>query len=162
MNTSADYTNALARLVKVQATAILSSGDGLKTRLESLIQGYLRNRPEDYIFMALEEYEVLKRHTHNFMPTIPGMYLKLLHGRVSVDEELDDWGPDGPWIGPLNWFHCTYLSDIGIGFVGGEELTSLSYSIEVPSPIYLCQEMIYHDGMYYGDWELQNIQSQQA
>jgi hypothetical protein len=85
------------------------------------------------------------------------MYLKLLHGRESADEEMNDWGSDGPWIGPLKWFHCTYLSDIGFGFTGGEELTTLSHSIDVPFPIYLCQGMIYYDGMYYGDWELQNL-----
>ena len=50
------------------------------------------------------------------------MYLKLLYGRDMADEEMDDWGPDGPWIGPLNYFHCTYLSDIGIGFAGGRRI----------------------------------------
>ena len=43
------------------------------------------------------------------------------------------------------------------GLQGGEELASQSYNVEIPSPIYLYQEIIYCDGMYYGSWELQSI-----
>ena len=157
MSIHIDYSSALVHVAKAQLKAILSGGDGFQDRLESLIQGNLKRCPQDFILAAATNHEILKRHTHNLKPTEPGMYLKLLHGRTVADEELDDWGPDGPWIGPLKWFHCTYLSDIGIGFAGGEELTSQSYSVEIPSPIYLYQEMIYYDGMYYGSWELQSI-----
>ena len=152
-----DYSSALANVAKAQAKAVLSGGEGFQERLESLIQGHLKCHPQDLILTAAANHELLKRHTHDPKPTVPGMYLKLLHGRAVADEELDDWGADGPWIGPLKWFHCTYLSDIGIGFAGGEELASQSYNVEIPSPIYLYQEMIYYDGMYYGSWELQNM-----
>lgn len=152
-----DYSNALANVTKAQIKAILSGGKGLQDRLDSLIQNQLKSLPQDFILAAAANHELLKRHIHDLKPTEPGMYLKLLHGRAVADEEMDDWGEDGPWIGPLNWFHCTYLSDIGIGFAGGEELTSQSYNIEIPSPIYLYQEMIYYDGMYYGSWEFQNM-----
>ena len=157
MNNHIDYSSALANVTKAQLKAILSGGEGFNERLESLIQNQLKTRPQSFILAAAANYELLKRHTHDLKQTEPGMYLKLLHGRDMADEEMDDWGPDGPWIGPLNYFHCTYLSDIGIGFAGGEELVSQSYNIEIPSPIYLYQEMIYYDGMYYGSWELQNM-----
>jgi hypothetical protein len=152
-----DYSNALANIAKAQLKALLSGGERFQERLESLIQSNLKSRPSSFILAAAADHELLKRHTYDLKPTEPGMYLKLLHGRAVADEEMDDWGDDGPWIGPLNWFHCTYLSDIGIGFTGGEELASQSYNSEIPSPIYLYQEMIYCDGMYYGSWELQNI-----
>lgn len=157
MNSHIDYTNALAQVAKAQVKALLSSGNGFQEKLVALIQDHLKIKPQDYILTVATNHELLRRHTHDLKPTILGMYLKLLHGRAVVDEQMDDWGTDGPWIGPLKWFHCTYLSDIGIGFAEGEELTSQSYSIDTASPIYLYQEMIYYDGMYYGSWELQNI-----
>lgn len=107
---------------KSAGKAILSGGDGFQERLESLIQDNLKCRPQDFILAAAADHELMKQHTHDLKPTVPGMYLKLLHGRAVADEEMDNWGPDGPWIGPLKWFHCTYLSDIGIGFAGGRRV----------------------------------------
>ena len=156
-NNHIDYSTALANLAKAHLRAILSSGDGYQEKLASLIQDNLKCRPQDFVLSAAANHELLTRHTHDLQPTESGMYLKLLHGRAAANEELDDWGADGPWIGPLKWFHCTYLSDIGIGFAGGEELASQSYNVDISSPIYLCQEMIYYDGMYYGSWELQYV-----
>lgn len=152
-----DYSSALAQVANAQVKAILSTGDGFQEKLAALIQDHLKCRPQNFILAAATNHELLNRHTHDLKPTTSGMYLKLLHGRAVADEQMDDWGTDGPWIGPLKWFHCTYISDIGIGFVEGEELTSQSYDVEITSPIYLYQEMIYCDGMYYGSWELQNI-----
>jgi hypothetical protein len=157
MNNHIDYPSALANVAKAQVKAILSGGEGFQDKLELLAQDSLKCRPQNLILAAAANHELLKRHTHDLKPAEPGMYLKLLHGRTVVNEELDDWGADGPWIGPLNWFHCTYLLDIGLGFTGGEELSSQSYNVEITSPIYLYQEMIYCDGMYYGSWELQSI-----
>lgn len=151
------FEEALGQLVKVQAEALFSSGDDFQTRLEALIRGRISSHPQDFILSVFEEHLTIKRYTHERRPRESGMYLKLLHGRENADAEMNDWGPDGPWIGPLKWFHCAYLSDICIGFAGGEELTAMSHSIDIPSPMYLCQGMIYYDGMYYGDWELQNL-----
>lgn len=157
MNTMSAYSTALDQLVKIQAAALLSSGDNFQPRLEALICGRLANHSQDFILSILEDHLTIKRYTHDQLPKTSGMYLKLLHGRENADEEMNDWGSDGPWVGPLKWFHCTYLSDIGFGFVGGEELAPLSYSIDAPPPIYFCQGMIYYDGTYYGDRELQNL-----
>lgn len=43
--------------------------------------------------------------------TNPGVYLHLFHGRDAVDQDMEDWGFDGPTIGPLRYVHLTYLSD---------------------------------------------------
>ena len=157
MSSHIDYSNALVQVSNAQIKAALGSGEGFQEKLASLIQDHLKRLPQNFILAAAENHEILKRHTHDLEPVAPGMYLKLLHGRTVADEEMDDWGLDGPWIGPLKWFHCTYLSDIGVGFAGGEELSSQSDNIEITSPIYLYREMIYCDGMYYGTWELQNM-----
>ena len=43
----------------------------------------------------------------------PGkLYLRLFHGRNAVDEQLDDWGFDGPTIGPLSFVHVTFMRDV--------------------------------------------------
>ena len=157
MSGNIDYYSALTKLAKAQVKAILDGGEGLQERLEFIIQKNLRNYPQEIILEAVVNQKILKHHTYDTKPTISGMYLKLLHGRAKADAELDDWGDDGPWIGPLIWFHCTYLTNIGIGFVGGDELNSQYYNIEIPTPMYLYQEMLYYDGMYYGIWELQSI-----
>jgi hypothetical protein len=43
------------------------------------------------------------------------VYLELFHGRHDPEEDLDDWGFDGPVIGPLPFFHMTYGSHIKMG-----------------------------------------------
>lgn len=70
---------------------------------------------------------------------------------------MDDWGPDDPWIGPLKWFHCTYLSSVGLGFEDGSEIGTLMLNESFPPPLFLFEGMLFLNGMYYGDWELQTI-----
>lgn len=40
------------------------------------------------------------------------IYLKLFHGRDTADEDLEDWGYEGPTLGPFKYMHITYLSDV--------------------------------------------------
>lgn len=40
------------------------------------------------------------------------IYLRLFHGRDAASEKLDDWGFNGPVIGPLKYCHVTYMSDV--------------------------------------------------
>ncbi|MBT2245899.1 hypothetical protein JQK15_20515 [Sphingobium sp. BHU LFT2] len=43
------------------------------------------------------------------LPLQPGkLYLRLYHGRATPDEQMEDWGSDGPVIGPLASIHVTY------------------------------------------------------
>jgi hypothetical protein len=80
----------------------------------------------------------------------PGMYLHLFHGRKSPDEQLDDWGADGPYFGPLSCVHITYLS--GINIVIGKQSTGPM--LGALDPLHFVEDLLYYDGMYYGDWEL--------
>jgi hypothetical protein len=42
-------------------------------------------------------------------PLVPGnMYLRLYHGRNDPDQEMDDWGFNGPTFGPLSSYVHTY------------------------------------------------------
>jgi hypothetical protein len=69
-------------------------------------------------------------------------YLKLLHGRNTPEENLDDWGLAGPIFGPLGWFHITYLQTYRFGQGGFE------------AEIAVTQDMFVWDGKYYGDAEV--------
>jgi len=46
------------------------------------------------------------------------IYIELLHGHHYPNEELDDWGFNGPVLGPFPYFHTTYQSDIKLGDKG--------------------------------------------
>lgn len=71
-----------------------------------------------------------------------GLYISLLHGRQSPNEELHDWGFSGPIIGP-----------IGIGYTYG--------SIKIFAPDWSTFEFlpekdgcIEYQGKFYGDFEV--------
>ena len=152
-----DYSFALNQLARAQASILLTQADDLSDCLAEYIKRGLKDMPPDYLMAAHEEHQLLAQHTHEESPSRPGMYLKLLHGRRSIPENMADWGADGPWIGPLKWFHCTYLSSIGIGFEDGGEITSMSSGGDLPSPMFLSKGLLYFKGVYYGDWELQTL-----
>jgi hypothetical protein len=148
-------------LAEQQLKAIVSRGENTLEILQSLFRKQIELRPENWLTQAKQEFELFARHTHDSKPKRNGFYLKLLHGRSPVDFKLDDWGEDGPWIGSLEWFHCTYMTTIGIGFSGGEEYFGGGDTVsDLPSPMYICQDMIYFNGIYYGDWELQRISNE--
>lgn len=42
------------------------------------------------------------------------LYLKLYHGRDTVEEEMDDWGFEGPTLGPFRSIVITYMGTIKI------------------------------------------------
>jgi hypothetical protein len=67
------------------------------------------------------------------------LYLHLNHGRNTPDEELEDWGFEGPTFGPLDYFHITYLSRFA--FSRGDADHDLSTT----------QDMFVFDEKYYGD-----------
>jgi hypothetical protein len=145
-------------LAEQHLKAVVSRGEDAQAILQALFRKQIESCPENWLSKAKHEFELFERHMHDVKPKIKGLYLKLLHGRSPADFELDDWGEDGPWIGPLNWFHCTYMTAIGIGFSGGEEYIGAGETFsDLPFPMYICQDMIYFNGIYYGDWELQQF-----
>ena len=68
------------------------------------------------------------------------IYVRLYHGRKTAEDHLDDWGANGPIIGPvgITW---TYGS---IKLHGEEDFSELI----------MINDLIYFDGMYYGDFEI--------
>jgi len=76
------------------------------------------------------------------------IYIHLYHGRKDPEEKLNDWGKDGPVIGPFDWFHGTYFSTFNFGTCNDDGIWWLS-----DNPGYK-HALIYYDGMYYGDFEI--------
>jgi hypothetical protein len=75
------------------------------------------------------------------------VYLKLLHGRTDPNQQLEDWGFDGPVLGPFEAVHFTYTTHVRCfleGSDGDAEAIELCYH----------DDLLVHDGKYYGDFEI--------
>lgn len=72
------------------------------------------------------------------------LYLRLYHGRKNPDEDMDDWGFNGPVFGPLTAVVMTYLSTIRL------------HGTETSDELWLdtMQDMVHWDGSYFGDFEI--------
>lgn len=68
-------------------------------------------------------------------------YLRLFHGRKDPNQDMDSWGEDGPCF-EITYAHVTYMNSIKIK----------SYELEVE--LQRVDDLIYYDGMYYGDWSV--------
>ena len=76
------------------------------------------------------------------------MTLHLYHGRKTKDEEMDDWGSDGPVL-EVEGVTVTYEYDIRIMFTGQGDYEFISQ--------YCTDQLFYYDGIYYGDWSVQPL-----
>ena len=85
---------------------------------------------------------------------MPEMFLHLYHGRNAPEELLEDWGFDGPHIGPLELFHTTYRDSCVIGFVDMKTtLKFLPYpQMGIIHPLNIVEDCIEWKGKFYGDW----------
>jgi hypothetical protein len=59
---------------------------------------------------------------------------------------MDDWGSDGPIFGPYEFAHTTYAWIIKLGRADGD-----------CDELYVYEEMVFYDGVYYGDWSIFNL-----
>jgi hypothetical protein len=75
------------------------------------------------------------------------VYLELFHGRKAMDEQLDDWGSQGPILGPLRYVHTTYATDIKLETIDGVDGVLELHGEEVV-------DLLYYDGVFYGDWSV--------
>jgi len=90
-------------------------------------------------------------------PTKPGMYLSLFHGRNSPTEKLNDWGFDGPMIGPLRWCHTTYACDVKLEFERAEDALLYFDKDWMAAEMLIDGDMLVYDGKYYGDWTVHYV-----
>lgn len=102
--------------------------------------------------MTTPEQSTANTLQYGMAPKKPGLYLGLFHGRNDPCEKMDDWGFNGPVIGPLVWCHTTYASDIKIEFEQAEDAWRYFGSDDRDQEIETFQDMLKFDGKYYGDW----------
>lgn len=70
------------------------------------------------------------------------VYIHLFHGRNSIDEDMDDWGFDGPLFGPFTHVQSTYGSTV-------KAWNNVSGNDAFLDVVKGC---VYYDGKYYGDF----------
>ncbi len=95
------------------------------------------------------------------------LYLKLFHGRIAVDEELDDWGFDGPYVGPLDFIQNTYNTNIRYSFersaIGAKNALVFGLALDDDDIlIEYVDGMTKFDGFYFGDWSATNFSDAEA
>lgn len=89
-----------------------------------------------------------------------GMYIGLFHGfnEETYDHDkslLDDWGAQGPVIGPLKYAHTTFASHVKLGFTGkNEEYVPVMYqgSMGSMNELEVRKGCLIFDGIAFGDW----------
>jgi len=72
------------------------------------------------------------------------IYLLLLHGRDDPNEDMEYMGYEGPLLGPFKAIHCTYTAHVNCIDEHGEMVLELVYH----------EDMLVHDGKFYGDFEI--------
>jgi hypothetical protein len=72
------------------------------------------------------------------------LYLRLYHGRNDPNQEMDEWGFEGPTFGPLSAVVLTYLTTIRI------------YGPNPSHELWLetTRDMVRWQGKYFGDFEI--------
>lgn len=95
--------------------------------------------------------------------TKPLSRLRLIHGRRDPNQEMDDWGFDGPDIDHVEWLHVTYNATFNLGFAteeaarAAQELTGWESWDENCLAIPFIEGLVHVPklGAYFGDWEIQ-------
>jgi hypothetical protein len=71
-----------------------------------------------------------------------GLYLQLLHGRNQLDQEMTDWGFDGPTLGPLKFVQGIYLDHLRIEYAETEQSIRIEYT----------EDCLIYDSKYFGQY----------
>lgn len=96
----------------------------------------------------------------------PGLYLGLFHGfkNAKARDAAQDWGANGPLIGPLKFVHTTYASHIKFEFVDEKDAAKYGYihtgemcDLMVAGSGSSDEDCIEFGNMFYGDWTVFNI-----
>ncbi len=73
------------------------------------------------------------------------VYIQLLHGRDDPNEDMKDWGFDGPTLGPFVAVHFTYRQFIRC-------ITDPAQELELELEFH--EDLLVFEDKYYGDFEI--------
>lgn len=100
--------------------------------------GKLLDKIQQHLLEKLSTNTTYGSEAANNLPS--GLYLGLFHGRVTPDEELNDWGLQGPVLGPI------LSASIGKG--ESVSVTDMDGNlIQIP----FVEDLLAYNGRYYGD-----------
>ena len=71
------------------------------------------------------------------------LYIRLFHGRTDLNQDMDDWGSDGPVFGPYEFVHITYSTHVKLGKPDDD-----------CDELFAFEDLLFYDGIYYGDWSV--------
>ena len=86
------------------------------------------------------------------------MVIQLFHGRQRPDEELEDWGADGPKLRVL-YVHTTYMAVTYIGYPaleypsGADSIDLDAWTLGQRDGV-IVDDLFHYNGMFYGDWSV--------
>jgi len=82
------------------------------------------------------------------------LFLHLWHGRDSVNQDMDDWGFDGPEIGPLIKVGASYMSGLVLEFEDAETRERFFPRVDADPMAWLEgeEDCIEYEGKFYGEW----------
>lgn len=95
--------------------------------------------------------------TYGEKPARPGLFLGLLHGRDDPKQRMDEWGFNGPMIGPLKWVHTTYTCTIRIAFEHPSDALRYFGMSDTEQCLELNGDMLTFGGKFYGDWTVYTV-----
>lgn len=90
----------------------------------------------------------------------PGMDLILFHGRDTPDEDIDDWGFQGPTLHGVLDLHVTYMQTFTVWFNSRENFNAAHAATgwrkwdDLALEMQIEDELVVAGGKYYGDWEI--------
>lgn len=96
------------------------------------------------------------------------LYIQLFHGRDHLEEEMDDFGYEGPLLGPFRYVHITYLGDVKFAMRRAEFLSAFPATAAewlsagcsnmqadwIDHHLTITNDLIAYDGKYYGDFSI--------
>lgn len=84
-------------------------------------------------------------------PEQPGLYLGLFHGRHDPNDQMIEWGFNGPLIGPLMFVHTTYTNNIKLGFQTADD-AKCYFPTQTDHMLTISDDMVLFNSKFYGDW----------
>lgn len=73
------------------------------------------------------------------------IYIELYHGRTDKNADMDDWGTQGPVLGPFKYLHSTYKATLRfMPLDDSRDECWLNYEMD----------MVHYDNVYYGDFTI--------
>ncbi len=81
------------------------------------------------------------------------LYLRLFHGRDEAEQDMGDWGFDGPTFGPLDHIQWTY-GEVRMSFASDADAKRFGFDNPCMAMLDIQGDLVLWQGKYYGDWEV--------